>query len=31
MLQVGAAVWECHSTVHVCDVLGTPADQFAER
>ena len=26
--QVGAVVWECHSMVCVCDMLGTPADQF---
>ena len=30
MLQVGAAVWECHSVVHVCDMLGTPTDQHTD-
>ena len=30
-MQVGEAVPECQSAVHVYDMLGAPADQFADR
>ena len=29
-MQAGVEVLECHFMVLVCDVLGTPADQFSE-